>query len=142
MEENLLILRISQPDAEELTRKTFVEKSIKIGADQSEFFKLVFEIMRTDKIKAFMDYGILYVIVPADAYSAWIKNEEPYLEAIQSAGNSEELKIIIEKDFKLITENEGSKGFLGKVALKMVTKQNNFASLTFHFQYAKNLEVL
>lgn len=99
MEENILVLEVSKADAEHLKRMPFLETSIRIGADESEFFNLLFETMETDKIKAYFKDGSLSIAVPKDLYSNWISSNDHCLEEIQAAGMKEELKITIEKRF-------------------------------------------
>lgn len=90
---NSIRLRLTQSEVENFTKENFVEESTDFGEGRKFIYTLLCD-KETEKIKADFNNGNIKITVPENTVQTWANGNEVGIE-----GETETLKIIIEKDF-------------------------------------------
>ncbi|PHN07593.1 DUF7009 family protein [Flavilitoribacter nigricans] len=100
---NTLRLRLSQTEIKQLDEAGMVSEAIAFGPGQT----LVYSLERSDAAESpravYSDHRIL-VILPEKAVRDWVQSDQVSIVGEQNNATSEGLSLLIEKDFRCLTE--------------------------------------
>ncbi len=93
---NSIRIRIRKSELEELSKKNIISESIDFG---NTIFSFSLSISDVPKINAVFEERKINVFLPEVKAMAWIGSDQVGMEHFKPLDNSEELHILIEKDF-------------------------------------------
>ncbi len=101
---NSIRLRLSQTEVKNLSEKNKVEEKTHFGSAPDSMFIYSLEKKKTDKISASLSGNRIQVFIPEKIADDWADSNEVSLENNMPIGEDDALRILIEKDFKCLTE--------------------------------------
>ena len=103
---NSLRLRLSQSEVTALNGSGKVEDRISFGKPAGQSLTYILQSADVPHISASFDNGTISVTVPVEAARKWATSDEVSLKAEQLLDSGDNLKILIEKDFKCLTPRD------------------------------------
>lgn len=100
---NSLRLRLSQTELKTLDEDGMVSEAIAFGPGQTLVYRLEYSAA-TEVTKAVYANHQILVILPQKEMTEWINSNQISIMASQSNGTGEALSLLIEKDFRCLTE--------------------------------------
>jgi hypothetical protein len=104
---NSLRLRLTQSEVQNLLSEGKVKERISFGPSSAQQLNYIFKKAATTEIAASFNGNIISILVPNDIADQWANSTQISLEAQLPIGNGAQLKILIEKDFKCLTDRAG-----------------------------------
>jgi hypothetical protein len=101
-----LRLRLTKGEVSQLAESGMVEERVRFGAGADLVYRLHRDAATRD-ISASFAGGVVDVRVPDKSARDWAGSNEVTLAGNQSLGSSDELRIVIEKDFACLAPREG-----------------------------------
>ncbi len=101
-----LRLRLTQGEVSLLGETGAVEDRVRFGPGAALVYRLRRDPAASDVRATFVN-GAVEVRVPEKTALAWCTSDEVTLSGTQAAAADAELRIVVEKDFKCLTEREG-----------------------------------
>ena len=101
---NSIRLRLSQTEVKNLSRNNKVEEKTHFGPAPDSIFIYSLEKKKTDKISASFSSNHIQIFIPEKTTDDWASSNEISLENNMPIGNGDTLQLLIEKDFKCLTE--------------------------------------
>lgn len=101
---NSIRLRLSQSEVKSLTENNIVEEKTYFGPTEESVFIYSLEKKDTNEIRAALSNNHMRIYVPGKTADDWSNSNDISLENHMSLGHGLALKILIEKDFKCLTE--------------------------------------
>jgi hypothetical protein len=99
MQSNSIRLRLKQREVDQLAGTGRVEESVSFG-EQENVFRYVLEASSSaTKIRAHLKAHGIFVEVPAKEVARWASGNDVGIEFFQRTDGSDQLQILIEKDF-------------------------------------------
>lgn len=106
LQANSIRLRLKRSEVEQLVKTGNVAESIVFGSGEGQSLCYGLEMsLKISAVQALRDGTCIVVQVPAEIAFRWARTDEVGIEATQSTG-SEDLKILIEKDFACLNDTE------------------------------------
>lgn len=102
--ENSLRLRLSQSEVQQLNTRGDVKQRINFGLSALKYSIIKKEI---ESIKSLYQSNEILILVPAKMVEDWANSDLISLQESISINEEENLKILIEKDFKCLTVRAG-----------------------------------
>lgn len=102
---NSIRLRLSQPEVQRIAAHYPVKVSTDFGNQQTLTYHL--SENTSDKIEAIFEENEIHILVPAIRLQDWSTSDEIGIRATIPAGENTTLSVLIEKDFKCLTERPG-----------------------------------
>lgn len=104
---NSIRLRLSQADVRTFAETGVVEERLQFGLSPGE--SLVYKLEQADirQFAATFNDNRISIAVPAEAGSNWAATAMVGMESEISLGENKALRILVEKDFKCLTERAG-----------------------------------
>lgn len=103
--DNSLRLRLSQSEVATLLEQGLLRANVRFAAESRLQYVLESSPASVAPTAQFAD-AVLRVILPESMVSEWARSDQVSIESEQSLGNSDVLKLLIEKDFKCLTPRE------------------------------------
>jgi len=104
---NSLRLRLKQSEVKQLGAEGKVKEQIRFGTTSSQQLTYILQKGATAQVTASFNSSVISILVPNDVADHWATSDQISLRESLPIGNGEELKILIEKDFKCLTDREG-----------------------------------
>ena len=104
---NSIRLRLSQSEVQAFAETGRVEERIQFGTGPGESLVYIVERAAGRQLSAAYAVGQIIVFVPADACSEWAATDQVGIESEMDLGDGGTLRILVEKDFKCLTERAG-----------------------------------
>ena len=101
---NSIRLRLSQTEIKNLIEKNIVEEKTYFGITEESVFIYSLEKKEINEIRATLSGNHIQIYMPGKIADEWANSQKISLENNMSLGNGLALKILIEKDFKCLTE--------------------------------------
>ena len=95
---NTIRLRLSQSEIKSLETGNSVEASLFFEPK----FKYKIEVQTIDKIACNYEDNSLVISLPSQEVRAWVGSEQVGIRGIQILENGDEIKILVEKDFRCL----------------------------------------
>jgi len=104
---NSVRLRLTKSEVDELVSTGTVTELISFGPDPEH--QLMYSVETRESNKIGCDYlpGSISVHLPADEAASWAESEQVGFNAEIDIGTGEALTLIVEKDFKCLTDRPG-----------------------------------
>ena len=101
---NSIRLRLTKSEVDQFRSTGEVSESIDFGQSAMRY-----SLRTTDRDALGADFGDgeLSILVPKDQAEAWAGSEQVGIDGAQSAGDGQDLRILIEKDFECLAERPG-----------------------------------
>ena len=103
--DNSLRMRLSRTEVATLLEQGLLRASVRFAAE-SHLHYLLESSPASVAPTAQFDDGVLRVVLPESTVSEWAGSDQVSIESEQAVGNSEVLKLLIEKDFQCLTPRE------------------------------------
>ena len=108
MKKNSIRLRLTQSEIKTLSDLGHVSETIDFGTGFGDGFTYVLRVDPDEKtVMAIAGSGIITVVLPRSMAESWIETDLIGLEAEQTVGGGDELRLIIEKDFACLNPRPG-----------------------------------
>jgi hypothetical protein len=104
MQGNSIRLRLSQGEVRILGELGRVEESVQFGPNPAEVLSYALESSNLPALHASFSQGLITVHAPYDTVRNWLSTELVGLEETMSLGDGRSLRILVEKDFKCLSE--------------------------------------
>lgn len=104
---NSIRLRLSQSEVQAFAETGRVEDRIQFGTGPGESLAYIMERAAGRQLSAAYAAGQIIIFVPADAGSEWAATDQVAMENEMDLGEGNTLRILVEKDFKCLTERAG-----------------------------------
>lgn len=104
---NSIRLRLSQSEVQTFAETGRVEDEIHFGSVPESSLRYVLERAGVRQLAASYTANEIKVFVPAESGAAWTSTNEVGMESEVSLGNGHTLRILVEKDFKCLTDRPG-----------------------------------
>lgn len=104
---NSIRLRLSQSDVKHFAETGVVEDRIQFGLSPGESLVYRLEQGNDRQFSASFSHNQIRVQVPADAGADWAATEQVGMESEIPLDGNTRLRILVEKDFKCLTERAG-----------------------------------
>ena len=101
---NSIRLRLSQTEVKNLSEKNKVEEKTHFGNTPDAIFIYSLEKKKINEIGASLSGSHVQIFIPEKMANDWATSNEISLENNLLIGNGETLRLLIEKDFKCLTE--------------------------------------
>jgi hypothetical protein len=104
---NSLRLRLSQNEVDQLYNTGLLESSMAFGTGNDDNFKYTLQTTETEDAGAQFTGNRLIVIIPLELVNSWAVSDQVTIDYLQHNGDNEDLRILVEKDFKCLTKRPG-----------------------------------
>ena len=104
---NSLRLRLTQPEVRQFEETGRVEARVRFGPAATETLVYSLERTKASEMGASFASSHIRVFVPEAMSSGWTATDQVGMEHSMDLGNGEALRILVEKDFKCLTERAG-----------------------------------
>jgi len=104
---NSIRLRLSQSEVTTFLEKGKVEAKSQFGPTNNEVLSYSLEKIETEKLSATYGDGHIKIFVPKKLGNTWATSDQVGIESNQKLDNKNQLRILIEKDFKCPTPRQG-----------------------------------
>ena len=101
---NSIRLRLSQPEVENLKRKGKVEARTEFGGPNRSVFIYSLEKKKEGPPDAVLSHNHIRVFLAEKMIDQWADTDQVGIKGNMPIGNGEQLRILVEKDFKCLTE--------------------------------------
>jgi len=104
---NSIRLRLTQSEVDELVSTGSVTELISFGPDPEQHLMYAVETRESDKIGCDYLPGSITVHLPDNDAASWADSDQVGFEVALDVGTGEPLSVIVEKDFKCLTDRPG-----------------------------------
>jgi len=104
---NSVRLRLSQTEVKEILETGRVVQTVKFSPKSTQQLHYALEKAEISSIQATFDTNEICVQIPVEIANNWAASNEVSLENYMPIGEQEQLRILVEKDFKCIDAREG-----------------------------------
>jgi hypothetical protein len=104
---NSIRLRLSQSEVQAFAETGRVEDRIQFGSSSEEALAYVMERANVRHLGASYAPNQIKIFVPAESGSEWATTDLVGMESEMDLGDGNSLRILVEKDFKCLTERAG-----------------------------------
>jgi hypothetical protein len=104
---NSIRLRLSQSEVEEFNSSGFFEETTRLGTATNDVFYYRLQKSEVLNIAAKLEDRRILVDIPTEMAGQWALSDQVGMEHYQETGRSEQLRILIEKDFQCLKPRAG-----------------------------------
>jgi len=102
-----LRLRLSQTEVKEMLEKGMVKDTIRFGTDAAQQLHYILRKATVSQVSASFNSNTISVVIPNGLANDWAASNKISIAEFVPINNQEQLKILIEKDFKCLKERPG-----------------------------------
>lgn len=107
LQRNSIRLRLTRPEVEALAETGSVSEMISFGPAPDQQLLYTVETRRQQGLGYAYHGGSVTVYLPAGESAEWVESERVGFQEDIDIGNGESLSILVEKDFKCLTDRPG-----------------------------------
>ena len=104
---NSIRLRLTQNEVKNFGDHGSISEQTQFGSNEKESLIYTLKKERIEHLTAVFEHNEIKILVPFSDAANWVETEQVGIENSISLNNTTELKILIEKDFKCLSEREG-----------------------------------
>lgn len=97
---NSIRLRLSQQNVKEFGEKGYVQDAIQFGATTDQQLVYALKTAKVKKLQSEFKDNQITIFVPNELAKMWVESELVGMEHLEKTTDDNEIKILIEKDFK------------------------------------------
>lgn len=104
---NSIRLRLSKTEVEQLAVQGVVKELVVFGDSSENDFSYLLKTHNDSAPKAILENCSIVVLLPLDLVADWANTDKVSLEYFVENGTDNKLKLLVEKDFKCLTDRPG-----------------------------------